>query len=300
MSTAVTVSVGLPVFNGGAYLSEAIESVLGQSFQDFELIVSDNASFDNTPQICADYARRDDRVRYVGSRENRGAAWNFNRVFHLSRGIYFKWINHDDRWHPDLLKRSVQTIEAAPAGVALCYPETVFIDEDGNAGEIYEDRLDLRSAEPAERLSMLLRQLRRCNALFGLVRADTLRRTRLLGGYIDADRVLLAELALLGQFWEIDQPMFERRMHPGGSTFVNVTRAQSAAWWDPTSRQIFHFPNWRVLREHVGALRHVPLTSTERRRCALSLARTWPAVYGKPMAGDVKAMIYRLAVGAQI
>lgn len=299
MPTTVKVSVGLPVFNGQAYLSEAIESVLEQTFTDFELVLSDNASTDGTPDICADYARRDGRIRYVRGRENRGAAWNFNHVFALSGSSYFKWINHDDRWHRELLERSVRTLEAAPADVALCYPETIFIDKDGSVGEVYDDGLDLRSVEPADRLAMLLRQLRRCNALFGLVRAETLRKTRLLGGYIDADRVLLAELALLGQFWEMDKPMFERRMHPGGSTFANVTRAQSASWWDPANRKSFHLPNWRLLQEHVGAVLHVPLTSNERRRCALSLARTWPEVYGKAMMGDVKATIYRIAGGSR-
>jgi glycosyltransferase involved in cell wall biosynthesis len=71
-----TVSVGLAVYNGENYLSEAIDSILNQTFTDFELIISDNASTDRTAKICQDYASRDPRIRYTCADRNRGAAWN--------------------------------------------------------------------------------------------------------------------------------------------------------------------------------------------------------------------------------
>lgn len=294
MRGSPAVSVGLPVHNGARYLSEALDCVLDQTYGDFELIISDNASTDATSDICQDYAKRDERIRYVRSNVNQGAAWNFNRVFELSRAPYFKWINHDDRWDPLMLERSVEVLDEAPADVVLCYPRTTFIDEQGSVIREYEDDLDLRSSEPARRLGELIRNLRRCNAIFGLMRAERLSRTRLLGGYIDADRTLLAELSMLGQFWEMDERLFFRRMHPEGSTFANVKRADSMAWWNPSVRQRVHLPNWRLLTEHVRAVRNTPLTSRERRGCYASLARSWMAVYRGNMVGDVKATAYRL------
>jgi glycosyltransferase involved in cell wall biosynthesis len=88
MSCLPKVSIGLPVYNGEAYIQNAIDSILFQSFTDFELIISDNASTDETEKICREYADKDLRVRYYRVEQNRGAAWNFNRVFKLSSGQY--------------------------------------------------------------------------------------------------------------------------------------------------------------------------------------------------------------------
>src|SRR5215207_1517689 len=105
------VSVGLPVYNGENYLAEAIDSVLAQTYQNFELIISDNASTDSTEEICRDYAARDRRIRYFREPQNRGAAWNFNHTFELARGEYFKWVAHDDVIGPQYLARTVDQLD---------------------------------------------------------------------------------------------------------------------------------------------------------------------------------------------
>ena len=97
------VSIGLPVLNGEKYVAEALDAILAQSFLDFELIISDNASTDATPDICADYARRDARIRLHRHPSNLGAAPNFNFVFQRSRGEYFKWAAHDDQISSDFI-----------------------------------------------------------------------------------------------------------------------------------------------------------------------------------------------------
>src|SRR4051794_17704887 len=88
------VSICLPVYNGENYVGEAIRSILGQSFENLELIISDNASTDETARICQAFAAQDSRVRYVRSPVNRGLAWNHNRAFALARGRYAMWIGH--------------------------------------------------------------------------------------------------------------------------------------------------------------------------------------------------------------
>jgi glycosyltransferase involved in cell wall biosynthesis len=85
------VSIGLPVFNGEKYLAEALDSILSQTYRDFKLIISDNASTDRTEQICREYAAKDRRIRYYRNEKNIGAPKNFNRVFELSSGKYFRW-----------------------------------------------------------------------------------------------------------------------------------------------------------------------------------------------------------------
>ena len=94
------VSIGLPVYNGDNYLAETLDSILAQTFTDFELIISDNGSTDRTEAICRRYAAQDHRVRYVRNPSNLGAARNYKRAFELARGEYFKWNGHDDPLAP--------------------------------------------------------------------------------------------------------------------------------------------------------------------------------------------------------
>jgi glycosyltransferase involved in cell wall biosynthesis len=114
------VSIGLPVYNGENYLAETLDSILAQTFTDFEVIISDNASTDRTETICRQYAAQDRRIRYLRNTSNLGAAKNYNRVFELSQGEYFKWNGHDDPLAPVFLERCVAVLDRHP-GVVLCF-----------------------------------------------------------------------------------------------------------------------------------------------------------------------------------
>lgn len=99
---ALRVSIGLPVYNGEQYLAKALDSLLAQTFTDFEVIISDNASTDRTSEICAAYLERDPRIRYYRNQQNIGAAPNFNRTFELATGMYFKTCSYSlNRSLPD-------------------------------------------------------------------------------------------------------------------------------------------------------------------------------------------------------
>ena len=94
------VSIGLPVYNGAPWIRAALQSLLNQDYQNLELIISDNASTDDTAAICREFADRDPRVRYTRRPENIGAWRNFMKVLGESRGDYFMWAAHDDQWDP--------------------------------------------------------------------------------------------------------------------------------------------------------------------------------------------------------
>ncbi len=125
------VSIGLPVYNGGQFVSKAIEAVLGQTFSDLELIISDNASTDSTEEICLAYASRDKRIRYYRNAANVGVNPNYRRVFSLATSEYFKWVTHDDLQTLDFLEKTVPILDRDP-GVVVCYPRVVVIDENEN------------------------------------------------------------------------------------------------------------------------------------------------------------------------
>ena len=266
------VSIGLPVFNGENYLEEALDSILAQTHSDFELIISDNASTDRTEEICRAYTARDERIRYFRNGTNLGAAKNFNRVFELSSGEYFKWAAHDDLCTPEYLERCVEILDRE-SDVVLCYSKTSIINERGELVENYFDGFDLRSLKPHERFRDFFQAPGLCNPIFGLIRASVLKRTPLIGNYAASDRVLLGELALLGQFYEVPEYLFLRRGHPQRSMAANVTDSEIAAWFDPAmSRKIF-LPRWRRFFEYLSAIKRTPLSWSERALCYMQVGR---------------------------
>jgi glycosyltransferase involved in cell wall biosynthesis len=111
-----SLTIGLPVYNGERYLAQALDALLAQTYQDFELIISDNASTDRTADICQEFVARDARVKYVRQRVNIGAGPNHNAVLTLARGRFFKWAAHDDVYAPTLLERCIEVLERATIG----------------------------------------------------------------------------------------------------------------------------------------------------------------------------------------
>lgn len=121
MSPSCTASVGLPVYNGAAHLERAVESLLSQTMDDFELIISDNGSQDHSVEIARSYGN-DPRVRVISHPINRGVSWNFEYVFRQASGTYFAWAAADDSWHPRFLERCVAALEGSPTRSPVSAP----------------------------------------------------------------------------------------------------------------------------------------------------------------------------------
>lgn len=295
-SPAPTVSVGLPVFNGDRYLEEALTSLLQQDFEDFELIISDNASTDHTASICTYYARLDERVRYYSSDRNLGAAANYNRVFAAARGRYFKWAAHDDICEPQFIRRCIDTFAATSANVVLVYPRARFIDGEGQIIRDDADQLETRAAAPQQRFAHVLRHVSSCNAIFGLMRADALRRTRLIDGFIASDVVLFAELAMLGEFCEVPDRLLLRRIHSGASRKANPTTRQATAWFDPErARATLVLPrDLRLTVEYARSVHHMPLPVAERLACYARIPQVFLWRRLRVVGGQYKRRMKRL------
>jgi len=105
------VSIGLPVYNSAEYLNEVIDSLLNQSFRNFELIISDDASKDETANICKSYVQKDDRICFIAQKSNLGMVNNQNFVLNQSKGKYFMWAAHDDFYHKDYIQILVNELE---------------------------------------------------------------------------------------------------------------------------------------------------------------------------------------------
>jgi glycosyltransferase involved in cell wall biosynthesis len=282
------VSVALPVFNGEKYVAEALDSILAQTYTDFEVIICDNGSTDSTGEICRGYVDRDFRVRYFRNTVNRGVHRNFTRGVKLSRGEYFMWLAHDDKLAPEFLERCVAVLDREPS-VVLVYPKAIDIDDQGNHLAYKEQNLNVSSPQAHKRFRELIRMDHNCEASFGLIRGDVLRRTGVLGNYADADRVLLSELALYGPYFKVPEFLFLHREHPLRATKVYPNRFDRTASLTPERPGKIVFPHFRQLAEYLLCIRRVPLTWRERIRCCQEMLR-WTLQYWRRLQNDVKVV----------
>lgn len=258
------ISVGMPVYNGERYLAEAIEAVLAQTETDFEFLISDNASTDGTQDICTDYAARDQRIRYVRNDRNIGAARNYNQVFDMSVGRYFRWFNADDLCSPLSHERCLAFMEAHP-DVAMCYGDADIIDGDGNLTEHYMDRLQLQQDSVVDRFITFLHVVGLTNAIYGLMRRSALERTTLMGDgtYPAADVTLMAELALQGKVVKLPEALFKRRMHEQASSWDRKNIAVAQMFWRGVDTR-FVMPTFKQSRALWRAVDAAPASFREK------------------------------------
>jgi glycosyltransferase involved in cell wall biosynthesis len=275
-SNSPCVSIGLPVFNGGKYLAETLESILRQTFSDFTLIISDNASADDTEEICCKYATRDCRIDYSRNTTNLGAAKNFNKVFELSSGRYFKWAAHDDLYAPEYLERCVEVLDTR-SSVVICHTKAIYINEDDEEYRDWDDLLDFRSPDAHKRFhDYISLPIPRWNAIFGLIRASELKKTPLIGSYVLSDQVLLGELTLRGEVYRVPAPLFFRRDHPSLPAAMSKTRSTRiyAIWFDPANKNKYISPKYlKAFFEYLRAIRRVRLSGYQKTRCYLFMMK---------------------------
>lgn len=264
------VSVGLPVYNGLPYLETALESLRQQELSDMEIVVSDNASTDGTRELVEEAAARDDRIRYVRNPENIGGTRNFNRVFHLARGKYFKWASSDDFVSPDAISRCVELLEGDPTTI-LAHPETCLVDAEGEPIEMYDEGDGWSSDAAVERLAQALFHLGLVNLHYGVMRADVLTDTVLLGHYPSSDHVLIADLAIRGRFRQVDDVYLYRRIHPEATG--SLDEQSLAEFFEPDRERPFEDAILRVFWNHARVIWGASVGPREKVEMFVALAR---------------------------
>jgi glycosyltransferase involved in cell wall biosynthesis len=295
MNAVPRVSIGLPVYNGEKYLAESIDSLLGQSYKDFELIISDNASTDGTADICRRYAEQDSRVRYIRQPRNIGLSPNHNFVVKQSRGEFFKWASHDDLYGRDLLQRCVDALDQHP-NVVLAHSWMAAIDSAGNVAQAYEYPLVTDSPSAPERLRSFLfgssglfesaeagshrlirvdnRGILRACDEYGVIRSDVLRKVAPHDSFHHQDRIVVCELLLRGPFYQTPDWLYFRREHEDRA--YNSSLRARCAILDPRRANRLRHPTARLVAEYlwayVAAIQRAPLSSTDRRACYRQLA----------------------------
>lgn len=314
-SSPPKLSIGLPVYNGEEFLAQALDCLLAQTFRDFEIVVSDNASTDRTAQICQDYARRDRRLRYVRSEVNLGAVANFNRVFHLSAAPLFKWAAHDDLHRETYLESCLRLLDQ-DAGAVLAHSGTTFVDERGepfpfdhDIGAYRDPRIGVPRvpdspgvadhASAVKRFWQVLVGARWGSHCFGVIRREALQQTGLLPNFAGNDRVMLAELALLGRFRANPERLFMRRLYPNGSWTLSKEdlKGYLSTNGEAYSRRA------RQLKAYFSAPRGKPIGPLEKLLCAAMVGAHCvkigaQALAGKDARGTAEASAWRFEAEA--
>ncbi|MEL6772491.1 MAG: glycosyltransferase family 2 protein [Bacteroidota bacterium] len=281
------VAVGMPVYNGAAFIEAAIENVLKQTHRSLVLVIADNASTDATPSICQAAAKRDPRVLYHRNARNIGALANFNRVYELAPSTpYFVWAAYDDVRSPDFIEAALAALDADP-GAVLAYGACRMIDENSrllayddavqayrtaDGTLVHDDRLlerDLDEA-PVARFKAVLGSNGVNAPIHGVFRRSALARTSLHTPH-GSDNLLLAEAALLGRFRFVPSMQFLYRIHAASTLHLDRTAWTQRETGEKTARARLPV---QTLRNYLRATRTAPgLTIDQRRRARRAVLR---------------------------
>lgn len=277
-------SIGMPVYNGERYLEETFNCFLAQTFQDFEIIVCDNASTDRTADICRSLAESDPRIRYHRNEKNLGAIRNYNRAFELSRSHLFKWAAHDDLYHPRYLQTCVDILDE-DRDVVLAHSRTAFVDDKGEpfptepkTGRYVDPRTGVAQTADSPAIAVgpaatvrfwqVLSHARWGTHMFGVMRREVLARTHLVPDFAGGDRAMLAELALLGRFRCSNEALFSKRFHESVSWSLN--QKELLGWLNTDGKA--YSRRARQLKAYFGAPRGKPVGPIAQAACMTLVA----------------------------
>jgi len=269
--------MGLPVYNGENFVAGAIQCAQAQTFPNWELIICDNSSTDRTVALCREFAEQDSRIRVYQNARNMGVCFNFDKVFRLSCGKYFKWISHDDLFAPQFIERCIQELEKDER-VVLAFPKFSYVDAHGRVlrrqaselsvlGPTAESRIEQFMALAAQSTDFLWLQ-------YGLIRRDVLEQSGSMGWYAGSDHIMLFRIALHGCIKQIEEELFSRREHLEASTCKRgstVRERAKFAYADDNRRLVL--PWCRMLKEHLVCVLSSPIPSWGRLRCTAAVLK---------------------------
>lgn len=266
------VSIGLPVYNEAQFIRQTLDCILTQKYTNFELIISDNASTDETFFICQEYAARDNRIILFKQSQNVGSGPNFMKPLELAKGRYFAFISGHDMWHPNFLSRCVEVLLQSDA-IVLCFPQATSIDaENHHLGMWSGSLMDTMGLDPISRLHITLWTAVYMYPFCGVYCLPTFKKlttwqsTKVIG----PDNLLIAELSLHGFFYHIKEPLLylrQNRAKEQDTTPAYIERIYGKPLSEMSSYQI----TGETIQQFVGMLARYIQDEAELNRVALSI-----------------------------
>lgn len=201
-------SIGMPIYNEERFLQQALDSLRSQSYENFQILISDNASTDMTGEIAARAAAEDDRITYLRADSNMGAAANFELVLEKAKGDYFMWAAGHDVWSHDLIAESIAILEDKRSA-SVAFATSYWINESGERDERDTDYPDTSNMSVFSRFFTVF--WGNMHPVLGIIRLENLRRTHGMQRFAGSDLVLLSELILMGDFVHAPNAWWNRR-----------------------------------------------------------------------------------------
>lgn len=224
------VSIGLPVYNGEDFLKYALDSLLSQTFRDFEIIISDNASTDNTPKICQEYVLKDKRIRYIRQNNNMGALWNFNFVLKQSNKEYFIWVSSDDKLHPEFLEKNIDILEKNK-NVVCSIGDVIFSDvvnyefkSNNETKKTFRQRYVKSTYGTYESKVRTYLKFFQASMIYGLYRRDKLQKSLTINKiFLAFDLTIILNVLKYGDLHVIDENLLHR-YNKGSHSIIGTLR----------------------------------------------------------------------------
>jgi glycosyltransferase involved in cell wall biosynthesis len=230
-------TIGLPVYNGENGIRRSIDSILAQTFTDFELIISDNASTDSTSDICSEYEKKDSRVRHVRHSETRNFMINWRFPVEQAKGKYFMWISDDDIWEDTFVEKNIEILESHPKVVGSISNIKLFgpniKNYMSNSKESQSKLKIVRSVTGTyeEKVKKIL-EFNWCLNLYSIFRTKELKKSLVYTVLISWDFAVMLSVIEFGEFYVLDEVLLKRGTEGATSnpSFMNTLKVMEIGW----------------------------------------------------------------------
>lgn len=271
------VTIAVPIFNEARFIDSSLRSLRSQDYPNLEIVVSDNASTDETLEICQRHAAEDPRIRILRAECNVGVTPNFQKTLDGSQGKYFMWAAGHDLWTPNLVSECVRLLEAHP-GASVAFGSCTWIDGDGQPYPRQSGWTDTRGMGPIARMATIF--WGNMHPVVGVIRGDVLRSLPPISNFAGGDLVLLADLVLRGDFVHASQATWSRREFRHETHHDDKLRRYASADSGITRSLLWRvFPLLRLPLALLGVVKRAGLPVVDRLALQALLLVSFPVRY---------------------
>jgi len=282
------ISIAMTVFNSASFLAKSIESLLSQDYENYELIISDNASEDGSSDICQEFAKRDNRIKYYRNIINMGAAKNSFKAVNLCSGEFTMPVADHDVHHPSFISSLLEILQQDES-IVLAYPRTNLIDENDHPIELMTDVIDTRGMDVCQRFSKIVWEACCMNMVYGLYRTAAIKEVWHFQPTIGPDLIMIAKLSLIGSIAQVNKSLFFRRRNRADENTQELTRRQVASF---VKSDIKALVPWTMLAyEHIKIIRESHLSINEKELLFADIKNCYMYRFGTIMRHEASELI---------
>ncbi len=271
----ISVSIGLPVFNGERFMAPSLDALLCQTHKNCEIIISDNSSTDSTSLICKQYAKRDSRIKYIRQKQNMGVVWNFNFVLNKAKNDFFIWNSADDIKEPEFLKKTLTALLSNKNAVGCMSKLKYYNLPEKNSQDKINSRFrkiwkkaktilikrEIRDISGSyEKKTRLFLRKTKAEMIYGVFRTKELQQCIVAESFIGHDRAIILSILKHGDLVVVDEVLmkcFEAGLSKTAishhAKILNNSTIGLLFPWNPYINWCFRNLGWRIFLKNLDA-----------------------------------------------